>query len=703
VAFEYKEFPLTLDLVEGTSAQSSNKKISLSQRDIGVSKILFSLTFRNVSYPIPENAKIRLFIKRYNSGIVMQDQTPETGAHVIVTDAQNGKLEVLLNTDSIATPGQAEAQIEIELAAGKIMTSQKFNFFIEAALGANGEIISGNDIPMLDKALEVGEKFKDTDLNAVISVTSDVEELKKDTEENAYYISIKSFPRAAEETDDSPRWQRAINSLSDGGKVIAEVAEYKLSSTIIMKENVIIEGQGNGRWKKGTTFKYTGTGSAFTFASKTNSDSSVSPATTGAKLKNFKITTSSTDANYRNFTGIDVNCAELVMIQNLTITNAKIGIDITGSSSYIYLLDIDNIFIWNCLNEGIYVRQTGDWKNGIRIKVGDISDNGIGIRGARGIGNTIIGNASEMGRNKTGAILIEDGIWRIQGYLWIENSPYGIQSTGGHVEALEDLYCLSPINKLGGSQNIKNQTLVQPVSSTMIKKGLVFWYSFDEGSGNAIYDRTKALKGTLTSPTWNTDSSAFGTTVQVASGDISIPKDKINWLNDWTLLMLCKGPNSGYAFVAKGSDTTKNIVLRPYSNGIQLSINSTFRKNFATFPNGDPQTNMTWHIVSYNATTKIMSAYSQSGKLQDTFDLTPYPIDATLATPSLVSLGTIGTVSDEVIIFNRIISDSEIRAITSMTLPPDVKDVDFSLLKSPDGSRWKQTIDNAGVTTWVKL
>jgi hypothetical protein len=228
LAFEYKEFPLTLDLVEGTSAQSSNKKISLSQRDIGVSKILFSLTFRNVSYPIPAGAKIRLFIKRYNSGIVMQDQTPETGAHVVVTDAQNGKLEVLLNTDSIATPGQAEAQIEIELAAGKIMTSQKFNFFIEAALGANGEIISGNDIPMLDKALEVGEKFKDTDLNTVLSVTNDVQKINKKT---ATVISLDEYESYIpnKNTISDPAlwdWSAPLNKASQ------DVINKKIATTI---------------------------------------------------------------------------------------------------------------------------------------------------------------------------------------------------------------------------------------------------------------------------------------------------------------------------------------------------------------------------------------------------------------------------------------------------------------------------------------
>jgi hypothetical protein len=220
MAFEYKEFPLALDLVEGTSAQSSNKKISLSQRDIGVSKILFSLTFRNVAYPIPAGAKVRLFIKRYNSGIVMQDQTAETGAHVVVTDSTNGKIEVLLNSDSIANAGQAEAQIEIELAPGKIMTSQKFSFFIESALGANGEVISGNDIPLLDRALLVGEKFLTTDLDAVLSVTNDVQTNKSNlstlTKRTFGFVHAKEYEHLVIDKGGGFKdWAPAINAAID--------------------------------------------------------------------------------------------------------------------------------------------------------------------------------------------------------------------------------------------------------------------------------------------------------------------------------------------------------------------------------------------------------------------------------------------------------------------------------------------------------
>jgi BppU N-terminal domain len=361
MTFEYKEFPLSLDLVEGTSAQSSNKKISLSQRDIGVSKILFSLTFRNVAYPIPAEAKVRLFIKRYNSGIVMQDQTAETGAHVVVTDADNGKIEVLLNSDSIANAGQAEAQIEIELAVGKIMTSQKFSFFIESALGANREIISGNDIPLLDRALEVGEKFLTTDLDAVVNITNDVEQVKTDVNNHSDDIEMflgtgalgEKFPRLPNETDDTLRINRAITALNGSGKVVLTASSYKVLSTLVLPVNVSLEGKGHG--PNTTVIDYEGVG----FAIKAHSRSSV---------KNIRI-----DLNFSN-SGIlyGDDFAKLTSVPGL---GAIDDVSISG-------LGLNQIGIY--LNNASHVSMR-------KANMGYSSNNGIGLKiGADGYNSGVI-------------------------------------------------------------------------------------------------------------------------------------------------------------------------------------------------------------------------------------------------------------------------------------------------------------------------
>lgn len=503
-----------------------------------------------------------------------------------------------------------------------------------------------------------------------------------------YYVSISEFPREPLEANDAPRWQRAIDSLINGGVVIGEAAEYSLNKTVTVKENVSLIGQGFGRFKTGTAFRYLGEGAAFNFTTKT----------AGIQLVNFKIYSKVGDASYQKFVGIDINFAELVTIENITIENANIGIDCSGSLGSIYLLNIINPFIYNCLNEGINIRS-GTWKNGIYIKVGEINNNSIGIRCGRGNGNTIDGNASEIGNNRLGGILIEDGVWTIRGNLWIEGSGYGIKTTGGHSHILGDVYCISEIIQEGGSLIVDYQANIQPLQPSAIKEGLQFWYSFEEGQGSATYDKSNGYKGTFSSvPLWNSDKSVYGTTVEGQSA--SIPYNKIDWTLDWTVLALVKGSNSGYFLLVKGSDGVENFILRPYPKGVQLSINSIFEKNFATFPNGDATTRMNWHILSYNAERKELCAYSQSGKLQASYKFT---INPEMKNPTLVNLGSSGIVCDEIIIYSRLLTDSEIRAITQIKVPSNMQGDNFTMLKSPDGSTWKITIDNEGKLKSTKM
>jgi hypothetical protein len=526
------------------------------------------------------------------------------------------------------------------------------------------------------------------------SVNDALTKIAKDSPK--YFVSIDEFPRIAPETTDSPRITRAIASIaSTGGVLVFKIAEYLINTTISLAGNITILGQGYSKFQTGTTFKYTGgTGACFNFGT--------TGATAGIKLTNFRITASSSDAaSYQKFTGIDVNRAEWTTISDVSISNANVGIDMTGSTGSIYLLKVDNIFISNCLNEGIYLRSTGSWKNGVHIIVGDISDNGIAIRCAIGQGNVIEGRSSEIGRNRTGGILIEGGVWTIKGSLWIENNPYGVKTTGGHTIIEGDIYNIDDIINEGGSLDVdRKQSHTGYLPPTQIKKALSIWYSFEEGSGTSSFDRVSALKGTFTlAPIWNSSSKGYGTTAETpTSGTFTIPNTKVDWSKDWTLMMLGYGNNNSF-FLYCG-DATNRFVLRAYPNGTQLSVNGSFAKNFANYTNGDATVDMNWHIVVYDSTAKKMKTYSPTGKLMDTYDV---DLSATsYVSPASLYVGALQVI-DELIVYNRQLGDTEIRAITQMSIPPDVKKQDFNILASPDGSRWKQVIDNSGVPTWTKL
>lgn len=509
------------------------------------------------------------------------------------------------------------------------------------------------------------------------------------------HAMITQFTRNGGETDDAPRIQRALNSLTNGGILEFEVAEYLIASTVTIPQNVTLRGQGCGKFTTGTSFRYVGAAAGVCFNITTG-------ATAGIRLEDFKIYAKSGDPAYQNFTAILVNQGELMRFKDIMIQFANIGVDISGSTNDIYLLDIDTIYIYNCANEGILIRSTGSWKNGIRIKVGDISFNNIGIHALTGLGNSISGDGSEVGNNTAGGILIEGGVWTIKGNLWIENNGYGIQTTGGHTSILEDVYCSNPINQNGGTLYMPNkQAVVNFISPSMLKRNLVAWYSFEEGSGSATYDRVNSAKGTFsTAPTWNGTNGRFGSTITNAAGiSVNFPPSTMDWTQDWTFLFLGYGSNSHSFLSVTGSDSISTLAFYPYPNGLQIYSNGAFKVNMATFPNGDATQKYNWHILSYTAATNTFTAYSQIGRAMSTYVMA---VAAVMNAPTALSLGNSDAV-DEFILYNRVLTDSEIRGICDLTVLPDVRNLNQKVMTSPDGSMWKQTIDNTGVATWTKL
>lgn len=527
----------------------------------------------------------------------------------------------------------------------------------------------------------------------VEDVTAQVEDNKIKVNEQNFYISIKRFPRLAGETDDSPRIQRGIAFIAaaGGGKLVLEAVKYILAASITMDINVKLEGQGSAQWRIGTTFSYTGTGAAVVYSS----------GSTRSLLKGILIKAETNAPNYQNFTGIDIQRGELLNIEDVTIIGAKRGIDCSGSVGALYLIDIDEITILNCLEEGILVRDTGSWKNGIRIGVKDISDNKIGIKASIGQGNTIEGNASEIGRNTEAGIVLTAGNWIIKGSLWIENSPKGIHVTGGHHTIDGEIYCIGKMIVDAGTliSNAK-QFYSSPAYKGISNKNLKYWYSFDETSGSFCYDRSAYKKATIidvANVTRNASNGFFRNTI--GNSEISLPNE-IDWSKSWTVVALGKGINTRNLLYIRASDNIASLFFRYNENGIQVWNNSPgFLGNIPTSTSQVLTSNMDWTVFSYDATIGRFSSYTKSGLVNTTLD---YTIPAIFDVPKLVRLGNTSVDIDEFAVYDRVLDPLEIAAITDLKVLPTF-DNRMVTLDSPDGSKWKQTIDNAGVPSWVKI
>lgn len=510
----------------------------------------------------------------------------------------------------------------------------------------------------------------------------------------------KVYPHASALTDEID-WcaiQAAVNDVSgtvetEGGIVVLPKGTFLINKTITLLRGVQLVGMGFGRFSEGTTFQYMGTASVFKFSTA---------ATAGIQLRNFRIRAASTDANYKNFTGIEVNCAELTQIYDVLIEGALRGMDVTGADKAIYLLRIDNIYIYDCAEEGIYVRGTGQWKNGIYIGVGDISNNKIGIRAAIGEGNVIEGKASEMGSNLQSNIRLEGGQWTIKGSLWSEGSPYGIEVTGGHHFIEGDIRNINKISVQGGHIECNgNQSYTAPPFKGFSEIALKYWFSFDEGSGQVAYDRSPSkLKASFRElPSWNTKQGYFSTTGSVsgANNRLELPLGKVDWAADWTVLVLGSGPNTqNMLALVNGSDT---LTLRYFENGIQIisAFPSASYNNLDTFPNTKLTEGMDWAAISYDSVNKKMTTYTRSGKPVGSLNIN---IPATLSNPTAASIMRDQVCIDEFIVFNRVIDPHEIGFICNSKSLPNFGP---PVLTSPNGTRFKLSISDAGAVSATQI
>ena len=721
----FKPFNLTLDI----AANSKNDMFEVSNNDLNTVRLNFKV--KKGLDPLVITGKIvRLAIKKPDKTLVFQ-----TGG---VTDGDNGLCEVLLDRQAHLVPGKHEAELMIYQDDETVLVTSQFYYKVNKAILNDKDLQSTDQFPVINQAIVAGEILKDLDVAGLVNSAENAigaadeantqavfaqtqgayakaegdKAAQRTTELNGvdavqfkdrqdafdvqmgkqkYYVSIKEFPRLSGETDDSPRIQRAIDSIATagGGKLVLEAVKYILNTSINLDINVYLEGQGSAMWKVGTTLSYTGTGAAIVYKS----------GATRSRLKGILIKAETNAPNYQNFTGIDIQRGELLTIDDVTIQGALRGIDCSGTVGALYLVDINDISILNCKEEGILVSDTGSWKNGIRIGVKDISDNKIGIKVMKGNGNTIEGNASEIGRNTETGIMLTAGNWSIKGSLWIENSVKGIHVTGGHHSIDGEIFCIGRIIVDGGTliSNAK-QFYSTPAYKGISKKNLKYWYSFDETTGAYCYDRSAFKKLTIrdTVNVQRTDEGFFRSAI--GNSEMDLPNE-VDWTKDWTMVVLGKGLNTKNLLYLRGPDNVTSVFFRFTVDGIQIWSNTGFLVNISCATSNMLTERMDWAVISYDATLKRFTAYTKSGLANATFN---YTMPTQLATPTMVRLANTSVYVDEFAIFDRILDPLEITAITDLRVLPSF-DNRMVTADSPDGSKWKVTIDDAGAITTTKL
>lgn len=468
-------------------------------------------------------------------------------------------------------------------------------------------------------------------------------------------------------TDDTQAIKNAISNVKNSGGVVLIKNKYKITSTLTIPKGVSLIGLGDGVFVDNSILyaEITGNSPVINFDG----------TTTGINLKNFKII--NTTSSLKKFVGIDINSCEYTNIENVTVKGANIGFNLTSQVKPIYLLSLKNVSALNG-DIGINITSTGNWKTGITIEPKDVSDNRIGfnIDGGQGC---ILGGKSEIGRNTEIGIKINDGIWELSRQLWIEDSPIGLQVNNGNVLINGDIYCLNEIEVLGGKLTQNGSQLLNNYTTKKISfKGLSWWFSFDKAQNQMINYKD----GVVFPNTYTTESDENGIYghcgfLQTWFGN-NLLKNYINLSQDWTMMFLVKyiSTNNMYRFLSfeNNDKSESNTFYIAKDNGTAIA---NYNKEGWVFNLGC-ENNLAkkfgWIILQYNSTDKKIYSLTSCG-LQiisngvQNLDLTNYDQGQ-----GLTLYGENNITYDECIAYNRLLSNDEISAITSMnTIPQDLK------------------------------
>lgn len=101
-----------------------------NQGDLNDIELDITLTHNNASVDLTTNTSVAVFFKRSDNSLNNQDLTNG----VTITDMVNGKIKVILNSQTLSIPGLVQAEVHVNYPNNQVLVFRKFSFMVEGSL-----------------------------------------------------------------------------------------------------------------------------------------------------------------------------------------------------------------------------------------------------------------------------------------------------------------------------------------------------------------------------------------------------------------------------------------------------------------------------------------------------------------------------------------------------------------------------------------
>lgn len=153
----FKTRELTVDLVN----EISTKEIRFSQGDRNSAKLVLNITNEGQELDLSQAKAVRITFKKPDGKTVFQEDLQPI-------NAMKGKYQIILKTQTLAAAGNVYGQVRI-FEKDQELDAEPFGFTVKQSYSGDGAVESTNEFTIIQKSLELGEKFKDVDFDPIIA------------------------------------------------------------------------------------------------------------------------------------------------------------------------------------------------------------------------------------------------------------------------------------------------------------------------------------------------------------------------------------------------------------------------------------------------------------------------------------------------------------------------------------------------------
>jgi hypothetical protein len=170
-----KKFTIDVDTIKANNSKQQTPVFS--QGDVKTAILIVNLTENDIPLDL-SNKKVKAAFKKPDNNSVYQDET--TG--ITISDATNGKIQIILTTQALAIKGNVRAQISItDENGGLVAETAEFTFLVRESI-VNTSIISSDDLPIIEKTIEAANVLSTVDLQQIVDNTHHVNSIKEEVE-----------------------------------------------------------------------------------------------------------------------------------------------------------------------------------------------------------------------------------------------------------------------------------------------------------------------------------------------------------------------------------------------------------------------------------------------------------------------------------------------------------------------------------------